>query len=167
MNPTAPWNPPPSAESLAPSWVLLPWHLVAAGCLLVAAALGLAVFRKLRKHRRTAAKADPRTAALDAALAALDALPEPAPPAEVSSIVRSFLFSGLDDPALFETQEEFNARDKALAAVPESQRAGLAGFLNRLAELKYAPDAADPTALRQLAPEARALLLPLKSTPKA
>lgn len=164
MTPTASWNPPPSAESLAPSWVLLPWHVVVAGCGLLAAATILATLRFLRNRRQPRAGAAPREVALQNALAALAALPENAPPAEVSSILRTYLFCGLEDPALFETQEEFDARDPVLAALPNPQRASLAAFLRRLNELKYAPTA---HAEANLAADARALLLPLQSQPKA
>ena len=165
MIPLAAWNPPPSAESLAPRWVLLPWHLMAAGTLLLATALALAFWKIHRNRRRP--PTPPSSANLSAALAALESLPNPADADAVSSIVRSFLSTDLSDPALFETQEEFNARDQALAAIPDPHRENLTAFLNELSRLKYLPKAPSPSQRQDLAAEARKLLSPLLPQSKA
>ncbi|MCX6880075.1 MAG: hypothetical protein NTW21_40670 [Verrucomicrobia bacterium] len=60
---------------------------------------------------------------------------------QASLILRKYLSLAADDPALFETHEEFVARHAALAILTEHARAACETGLRRLAALKYAPEA--------------------------
>lgn len=116
------------------------WLPVGIGLLiaLLLAGIGLWVWK-----RRSALPAVPRTP-LQIAMQALEAFRE-APPAtlresslRVSMILRSFLAGQAQDPALFETHEEFSRRMDSLASVPVSCRHDMHRLLDELAEFKYA-----------------------------
>ncbi len=60
---------------------------------------------------------------------------------QLSLILRNYLQSRLQDPALYETHEEFSQRIDSLSAVPATRRDETRKLLEELAELKYnAPD---------------------------
>jgi hypothetical protein len=59
---------------------------------------------------------------------------------QTSLILRKYLSLAADDPALFETHEEFIARNDALNSLTESARAACARGFARLASFKYAPE---------------------------
>ncbi len=60
---------------------------------------------------------------------------------QLSLILRNYLRGRLQDPALYETHEEFSQRIDSLAAVPATRREETRKLLEELAELKYnAPD---------------------------
>jgi hypothetical protein len=58
---------------------------------------------------------------------------------QVSVILRRYLSRSMQEPALFETHEEFISRHDALKDLPEDVRQSVAVFFARLAEVKYAP----------------------------
>jgi len=58
---------------------------------------------------------------------------------QTSLILRRYLSLAADDPALFETHEQFIARNDALHALSESARAACTAGFARLAACKYAP----------------------------
>jgi heme exporter protein D len=125
-----------------PAWW---WAALAAAVLLVAAL----VLHQIR--RRRAAPPDPRRLreeARRAALAELDGSGRGQSPAElatgVSLALRRYLAAALNDPALFETHEEFLARGEAPAALAAPVREQLAGVFAMLARMKYAHDAPPP-----------------------
>ena len=62
---------------------------------------------------------------------------------QTSLILRKYLSLAADDPALFETQEEFIARNDALVSLTETARAACAAGFARLAAFKYAPEVPD------------------------
>lgn len=57
----------------------------------------------------------------------------------ISLILRRYLEAAFDDPALFETNEEFTLRDTALQQLHPDSRQSVIQHLNALSELKYAP----------------------------
>ena len=63
-----------------------------------------------------------------------------------SLTLRDYLATAADDPALFETHEEFIARHDSLAALTEKARAAAAAGFSRLAALKYAAEPPASTA---------------------
>lgn len=74
-----------------------------------------------------------------------------------SLILRKYLSAAANDPALFETHEEFISRHDSLQALkPEARAAAEAGF-TRLASLKYAPEIQEDAPAQVIA-DSRALL---------
>lgn len=148
---------PASPEALVPAHSLWPWFAAAVAI----AILLIALWRLLRKRKPAAAGlAARRKAAFHKAKAAL-ANPGPATCREAATVtslvLREYLSAAAEDPALFETHEEFISRHDSLQALtPQARAAAEAGF-TRLAALKYAPGTpeADPA---QITAEARTLL---------
>ncbi len=64
-----------------------------------------------------------------------------------SLILRKYLVGETDDPALYETQQEFNRRAGALTALPEHLQAPARDLLDRMAALKYEPNTPDDDAV--------------------
>jgi hypothetical protein len=140
--------PPVPAERYLPP-AGLPWWAWALAGLALAILLAIVVVRR-RSPRTTPAGPDLavlRRRALDS-LATIDPAAGPAVVATaVSLVVRRFLADLLDDPALFETHEEFLARDHPLARLPDDQRTATSTHFATLARMKYAPaEPADTTA---------------------
>lgn len=148
---------PASPEALVPDYGLWPWLAAAALVIL----LGLALWMFLRKRKPADANlAAIRKAALAEAQNALDKL-SPSTCRETavmtSLILRKYLAAAADDPALFETHEEFISRHDSLQALTPAARAAAEDGFTRLAALKYAPQvpAAEP---RQIVADSRGLL---------
>lgn len=59
---------------------------------------------------------------------------------QVSLIIRRYLAKRLDEPALYETHEEFVSRHDALASFSEDTKLEVSDFFSRLAAMKYGPD---------------------------
>ena len=59
---------------------------------------------------------------------------------QTSLILRRYLSLAAEDPALFETHEEFIARNDALLSLSDAARAACATGFARLAACKYAPE---------------------------
>lgn len=59
---------------------------------------------------------------------------------EFFPILRKYLVGETKDPALYETQQEFNRRADALTALPSELQAPTRDLLDRMASLKYEPD---------------------------
>jgi hypothetical protein len=57
----------------------------------------------------------------------------------ISLIIRQYLEAAFDDPALFETNEEFTLRPHALAKLHPDSRKPVTDHLGVLSQLKYAP----------------------------
>lgn len=151
---------PAATERLLPRDAVQPLWLV----LGVLAAVVLAVVL-VRIFRRPAAR-DPRAVRelafreADAGLAALSAPTARGAAVQASLILRTYLSLAANDPALFETHEEFIARSDSLKGLTAAAQAACREGFARLAALKYAPEppAADPAAV---AVEARHLLTTL------
>ena len=59
----------------------------------------------------------------------------------ISLIIRQYLEAAFNDPALFETNEEFTLRPHALEKLHPDSRVAVTTHLAELSQLKYAPDA--------------------------
>ena len=116
----------------------------------------------LRRLRRRLPQQPP--SAEEVALQALDCLEDTSlSPKEfslqLSMILREFLTGETQDPALFETHEEFSRRVDALAAIPADSRNDVMRLLDDLARLKYAASVERaPMPLRPMIDHARSLV---------
>jgi hypothetical protein len=131
---TAPGEFLPGPPPLWHSWWFWP------AVLLGIALLGLLPYYSLRK--KTAAP-DPRSL-LEQARQELESLrseagnlPAQAIAVRISLIIRRYLEAAFDDPALFETNEEFILRDHALEKLHPECRAPMVRHLKELSGLKY------------------------------
>jgi len=59
---------------------------------------------------------------------------------EFSLLLRKYLVGETKDPALYETQQEFNRRADALTALPSELQGATRDLLDRMASLKYEQD---------------------------
>jgi hypothetical protein len=150
-------RPPASPDMPMPRHAASPW-LIASAVLLLVALVAFLIFWLRRKPSH-----DPLASRREALRVADHALAN-ASPADVreaatlsSLVLRRYLATVADDPALFETHEEFVARRESLARFAESARAAAAEGFARLANLKYdrAASAGDPAVVLD---DARALL---------
>ena len=123
-------------EPSTPWWV---WGLIACGVLLIAGIIVIIV------RKRKPAKA--RRSLLDKArtkLAKLRKQAESLPPHTIatrtSMVIRHYLETAFDDPALFETNEEFTLRPNALEALHPDARQQVTDHLQDLSHLKYEPN---------------------------
>lgn len=147
---------PPTQFMGDDTFIILAWALV----LLVAlAAVGFILW--LRRHRR---KLPAPPTPLQVALEHLQRVEKALPPLkecslQVSLIVREYLQQRAQDPALFETHEEFSKRLDSLSSVPEECRYDTRYLLEKLADMKYAGHhEQDPVQVRTIIEQARALL---------
>lgn len=137
---------------------LLPTIIIAAVILAVLA--GVVLWLILRRRKKTVAPPSQK----DCALAALAELEAAAPPLRecslrVSMILRTYLAGQTQDPALYETHEEFSRRMDSLAAVPAACREQTRELLESLAEYKYAGgDSRDPLQVSAMVNNARNLV---------
>jgi len=148
---------PASPEALIPdSWVE-PWMLVALGVLILITAL----YFLLRKKK--SAPSDPlaaRKAAYKEALASLEQIQaDTSREAAVQSslVLRKYLSLAAQDPALFETHEEFISRRNSLGVLTDDARLATESSFARLAALKYAREV-DDTAPLEIVKDSRNLL---------
>lgn len=128
---------PESPEPMLPEfdWVSwLPWL----GILLLLVALVALIIRKL-----TRPKPIPVNRAAEAYEKAVQSLSQCSPASahqaaiDASLILRRYLADAIQDPALFETHEEFIARYHALSSLEEGTLQQLADTFTQLAALKY------------------------------
>ncbi len=144
------------AETLEGSSLWLPLGIAAALLLLAAALL---FWWKRRRSRST-----PAPSPADTALAAIAKLEEEQPDLRrcslgLSLILRGFLSGRTQDPALYETHEEFSHRMDSLSGVPAECQYDTRCLLETLAEQKYAPALPDDRArVAQLMADTRALV---------
>ncbi|MCP5535204.1 MAG: DUF4381 family protein [Akkermansiaceae bacterium] len=126
----------PEPTPLWLSW----WFLLVVGIgVLVIVAILYFIFRKTSatRHRKTL---------LDKARERLEKLKTEAENQQpqtiavrISLIIRQYLEAAFDDPALFETNEEFTLRPHALEKLHPDSRQPVTSHLNELSQLKYAP----------------------------
>ena len=137
-------------------WIPLAW-----ACALLIPLAALAAWWLYRRNKR---KADSGLTPLQEALAALNELNAELPPMRecalrLSMILRSYLAGQTQDPALYETHEEFSQRMDSLASVPASCQLETRDLLEFLAEFKYAGTAEhDTTRAHTLVEQARELI---------
>jgi len=148
---------PASPEALVPSYELWPWLTAAA--IVVIFLILLWILLKIRKPSPINLLALRKTAYTDAKTALESITPTDCRETAVltSLILRKYLSTAANDPALFETHEEFISRHDSLQALtPETRATTEAGF-TRLASLKYAQEI--PTANpAEVIADARSLL---------
>ncbi len=137
-------------------WVPLAW-----ACAIL---IPLAVLTAWWLYRRNRLPAVPAATPLQEAQAALAELEAQLPPMRecalrLSMILRSYLAGKTQDPALYETHEEFSQRMDSLANVPVSCQLETRDLLEHLAEFKYAGETAqDATRAHSLIETARNLV---------
>lgn len=137
-------------------WVPLAWV-----CAVLLPLAALAAWWLYRRNKRQAA---PGITPLQEALNALTELDAQLPPMRecalrLSMILRSFLAGQTQDPALYETHEEFSQRMDSLANVPAGCQLETRDLLEHLAEFKYAGAAEhDTTRAHSLIERARELV---------
>lgn len=128
------------ALDLVPTWEVQAWWFIASGLALLILAVILFVLRRKKVF------IDPHREKRDAYAAAKERLEtmEQTGSRETAIIIslalRGYLACSMDDPALYETHEEFNGRHEGLKDLPEHIRLETSGFFNNLASIKYAPE---------------------------
>lgn len=130
-------------------WVPLAW-----ACVVLVPLAALAAWWMFRRNKGAG---NSGTSPLQEALTALVELDAQLPPMRecalrLSMILRSYLAGQTQDPALYETHEEFSQRMDSLAHVPASCQMETRDLLEHLAEYKYAGVAEQDT------PRAHALI---------
>ena len=128
------------AINLVPTWDPQLWWVFAA--VAVFAAIVLLVVLLLRRKPVVDTSKEKREAYLEAKVALSgDAVTEPRESAiRVSMILRRYLARSMNEPALFETHEEFIARHDGLKDLPDDVKSEVGNFFSILAATKYAPD---------------------------
>jgi hypothetical protein len=128
------------AINLVPTWDPQLWWVFAAVAVIAAFVLLVAIL--LRRKPVVDASQEKREAYLEAKAALSgDEVTEPGESAiRVSMILRRYLARSMNEPALFETQEEFIARHDGLKDLPDDVRSAAGAFFSKLAADKYAPD---------------------------
>lgn len=145
-------------------WVPLAW-----ACAVLIPLAALAAWWLYRRNRR---KPEATVSPLQEALVALDELESQLPPMRecalrLSMILRSFLAGQAQDPALYETHEEFSQRMDSLAQVPVSCQCATRDLLEELAAFKYAGDTAqNATQAHSLIEQARELVTKIDTAQK-
>ena len=130
----APFLPGPPAIWLA--WWF--WLALVAGIALLALGIGYARRKKSASLREQTLMDDARKrlAAIKATSGSIS--PESAA-TRISLVLRQYLEAAYDDPALFETNEEFILRPHSLAKIHRDSRKPVTEHLEQLCELKYFP----------------------------
>lgn len=111
---------------------------MAVGAVLVLAALYL-IFRKRAATRQRETMLGKARARLEKLKAEATELPPHTVAVRISLIIRHYLEAAFDDPALFETNEEFALRPHALARLHPDSRQPVTDHLSELSQLKYSP----------------------------
>jgi hypothetical protein len=134
-----------SVEALIPK-AEMPWLWITIGAVLL---MALIIWLIRRRMKRAKDPASIREAAFKDAIAAFDAISSNdshAAALESSMILRKYLSITTEDPALFETHEEFVSRHDALQKIPQATRDEVTTIFNRLATMKYSPNATSTNA---------------------
>ena len=140
-----------------------PWFLwggIGAGVILLAVA-GLLLYRRFRKQQVSGISPE------QIALLGLQELEEAGPDLrttslELSMILRRYLAGTAQDPALYETHEEFSRRFNSLSGISAEHRMSTKKLLEKLASYKYAGVQQDaPQVTQALIAETRQTILNL------
>ena len=124
-----------------------PWWIWALGAItLLAVTIIITIWLRKPNHAKQ------RATMLDEARGRLKKLREEAPTlaphdtaTRASLIIRRYLEGAFKDPALFETNEEFTLRPKALSKIHPNCREQIKSYLTKLSQLKYTPSHSDET----------------------
>lgn len=155
-------SPDPLLPSLSPPW----WIWLLLGSLLAGAACALIQF--LSRHSSTPSSSDncfrDSCEALEEFRPILGELSIAEVATKTSLILRHYLALALEEPALYETHEEFLLRSDALQKLPRGARERLAPLLSELATAKYAPSRIDPSASKRIVDDSLRTLQGIEST---
>lgn len=114
-------------------WLL--WGGIAAVCLVI----GIIIFLIVRKKQKTQHIPTPEEIAMNRLAELQQAMPDlRACSLELSMTLREYLCGKTQDPAMFETHEEFSRRLDSLSAIPRECQYGTRMLLEKFAEMKYA-----------------------------
>ena len=131
-------------EPSTPWWI---WLLLGLGILSILI-LALAYFRKPSEKQRRETLLDKARKDLKKLKSAADNLPPHQVATRISLIIRRYLEAAFNDPALFETNEEFTLRPNALNNLTPESRQAIITHLSELSRIKYAPQEGNhPTSL--------------------
>lgn len=134
---------PDAVESLLPGW-WLPYILIGSTILLVLILIAVLLVRAKNRPRPVNLEKIREEARLKAVATLESARSSTATPREAAVLaslaLRDYLARAADDPALFETHEEFIARHDSLASLHEKARHAAAVGFSHLASLKYAAE---------------------------
>ncbi|MGA0845403.1 MAG: DUF4381 family protein [Luteolibacter sp.] len=148
----------PLPESALPRFGLWPWLI----CLVIPL-FGWILWRLWRQKKSQVA--DPKTIRDQALRDALDEIAAIKPAHDIrqqaldcSQILRRYLATTTQDPAWFETQEEFRARPNALSDFSDAAKHATMDAFDRWAKIKYLPESAALAAAADIISESRELL---------
>lgn len=145
----------------------LEWCLAAS---LMLALIGLIVWRLVARRRK---KAVPPPTHEEIALSAIRDIEGSAISLRecclrLSLILRTYLTGEADDPALYETHQEFNRRVDSLASLPEAEQEEMRRILEYMASVKYAEETMNDCAeVGKLCAEARELVVRIHAARRA
>ncbi len=122
-------------EASTPWWV---WLLVGCGVVILFIALYF-IFKKRAPSKQRQTLLDKARARLEKLKTETTELPPHTMATRISLIIRQYLEAAFDDPALFETNEEFTLRPHALQQLHPDSREPVASHLTELSQIKYAP----------------------------
>ncbi|MEO7101191.1 MAG: hypothetical protein ABI162_17700 [Luteolibacter sp.] len=148
---------PPSPDALVPDPIIGFWIVV--GLILVLLVISIILIIRRKKNAAPNPLAA-RNAAYREAVSALEkmnALQSRDAAVQSSLILRKYLSLAANDPALFETHEEFISRHDALNALTEEARKASQSGFTRLASQKYGAEIPEVNPL-DVVNESRALL---------
>ena len=156
----------PDPDPLLPG-VALPWWIwVLPGALLAGAVWTLIQF--LSRHAAVPSSSDncfrDSCEALEQFRPVLGELSIAEVATQTSLILRHYLALALEEPALYETHEEFLLRSDALQKLPRGARERLAPLLSELAAAKYGPSRVDPSTSKRIIDDSLRTLQGLEST---
>ncbi len=128
------------AIDLVPTWDPQLWWIFAAFIVIVIIVFLVALL--LRKKSVFDASKEKSEAYLEAkvAFSECDELGPRESAIRVSMILRRYLARSMNEPALYETHDEFIARHDGLKDLPNDLKCGVAALFSKLAAVKYAPD---------------------------
>jgi heme/copper-type cytochrome/quinol oxidase subunit 2 len=127
------------AMDLVPNWELEWWWIaIAVFALILLILLVFFMFRKTKVFDSTKAKRE----AYQEALTELEKLDESLGKDNVimvSLVIRKYLAKSMNEPALYETHEEFVGRHDAIQDLDEELKVKIANYFSELAAMKYGP----------------------------
>lgn len=128
------------AMDLVPNWELEGWWIAtAAVVLLLLMIAGWYLLRKKKVFDPSKAEHEAFQEAL-AGIEKLDASQGKENVIMVSLVIRTYLAQSLNEPALYETHEEFIGRHDAIKGLNEDLKGLIHSYFSELAAMKYGPD---------------------------
>lgn len=128
------------AIQLVPGWEPQLWWFIVAASVIAVLVVGLVLLLRkkpkvdpLKEKREAYREAKTAFGKKESGDAREDAI-------QVSLVLRRYLARSMNEPALFETHEEFVSRHDGLRDLPEEVRSETGELFTKLAAVKYAPD---------------------------